>query len=180
MGWWLSESLGNGGDRLPPASASIADEVESAAKPREEPEPDAEVGSDEMVIRTRRQGAHHVVDAELFGPAGGSVEVELVVDTGASLLVLPASLIDQLGIDPLELEPGRAQTARGVVRTQLGRLDRVSLMGEGDQVASDDVEVAFVRDGHLGGMALLGMSFLGRFRLMIDDAEDSITLIERY
>lgn len=174
-GWWLSEPP----EAEPRGAARDAAPGPASAAPVAPPEQAAAPASDGIPIRTRRYGPHHVVDAELSGPGGIPVSVELVVDTGASMLVLPASLIEELGFDESQLSRGRAQTARGVVQTRNARLDRVEIGGDGLRAAADDVEVAFVRDALLGDNALLGMSFLGRFRLMIDDRHDEIVLFER-
>ena len=134
---------------------------------------------DGILIRTRRSGAHHVVQGALSGPNGEVVAVELLVDTGATVIVLPESLIVPLGFENTDLRPGRAQTARGVVRTKNGRLERVAIGSESSSAERDDVPVAFVHDRYIGGMALLGMSFLGQFQVMIDDRAEEIMLIER-
>ncbi len=44
------------------------------------------------------------------------------------------------------------------------------------QAVERDVAVTFIDDSRLRGTMLLGMSFLGRYRLTIDDADNRITL----
>ncbi len=174
-GWHLAASfLGS----IPSDAAGlvVADAAEEA-EPQDERE--QAPGGDGILIRTRRSGAHHVVQGALSGPNGEVVAVELLVDTGATVIVLPESLIAPLGFENTDLEPGRAQTARGVVRTKNGRLERVMIGSESSAAEREDVPVAFVHDRYIGGIALLGMSFLGQFRIMIDDRADEITLIER-
>jgi aspartyl protease family protein len=89
-------------------------------------------------------------------------EIEFLADTGASELVLSADDADRLGIDRSTLRYlGEAQTANGVVRTA-----RVALpLVEFGPFRDTDV-VAYVTDGDMGG-SLLGMSYLGRFRIEI-------------
>jgi len=126
----------------------------------------------EHVISTRRKGAHQVVDAVLVGPGQAPVGVSLMVDTGASTVVLPASMISVLGFDVDGLHDGWTQTANGRVRAKIGTLTSVDV----GTAAVEDVKVTFLDDHRLGGSKLLGMSFLGRFSLTIDDANQRIIL----
>ncbi len=129
----------------------------------------------EHIIPTRRQGAHQVVDAVLVGPGQAPVAVSLMVDTGASTVVLPRSMISPLGFNADELRDGWTQTANGRVRAKIGTLASVDV---GTAVA-EDVKVTFLEDYRLGGSKLLGMSFLQRFRMTIDDENDRIILSDR-
>lgn len=123
-------------------------------------------------VKTQRLGEHHQVDATVSGPNGEEVSVSLLVDTGATALVLPESMIGQLGFDPVRLRPTQSQTAGGVVPTKLGRLKSVKV---GDVVA-ENVQVSFVSDQRLRGVKLLGMSFLNQFRFSLDDANNELSL----
>ncbi len=123
-------------------------------------------------IETSRRGAHHVVIGVLTGPDGDRVTVPMVVDTGASTIVLPSSLIERLGYQAEALENGVMETANRRVPGKKAILASVKI-GESVQ---RDVRVAFIDDDRLGGTMLLGMSFLGRYRLTIDDADNRITL----
>jgi predicted aspartyl protease len=58
------------------------------------------------------------------------------------------------------------QTGNGVTTGRLGQLVSVKV---GDDQARR-VDVIFVPDADLGGRMLLGMSFLGRFRVTMDAA----------
>jgi aspartyl protease family protein len=123
-------------------------------------------------IETSRRGAHHVVIVVLTGPGGDRVTVPMIVDTGASTIVLPASLIGRLGFDAEALEDGVMETANRRVRGKKAVLASVAI----GAALQRDVAVSFIDDDRLGGTMLLGMSFLGRYRLTIDDAENRITL----
>lgn len=92
--------------------------------------------------------------------------VEFMVDTGASQMVLSLPDAQRLGIDPAALAfLGEAQTANGVVRTA-----RVTLpVVEFGPFRDTDV-VAYVSEGAMDG-SLLGMSYLGRFRIEIANRE---------
>jgi aspartyl protease family protein len=124
------------------------------------------------VIPARREGAHQVVDAVVVGPGQAPVAVSLMVDTGASTVVLPASMIALLGFDDEELRDGWTQTANGRVLAKIGTLDSVDV---GTAVV-EGVDVTFLDDRRLGGSKLLGMSFLQHFSLTIDDANSRIIL----
>lgn len=126
-------------------------------------------------VKTERVGSHHQVQATLDGPNGADVGVGLLVDTGATTLVLPASMMAALGFTPGQLQNGSSQTAGGPVSVQTGLLKSVKV---GDVVA-EDVAVSFVADQKLGGARLLGMSFLNRFRFALDDANNELQLLSK-
>lgn len=98
-------------------------------------------------IDTRRRGRHHLVSADLVGPGSESLRVSLIVDTGASTIVLPSSAMARLGFVRSDLKRGLALTANGRVSTWRGTLVSV---GIGDAVA-EDVAVTFIADSRLGG-----------------------------
>ncbi len=123
-------------------------------------------------ITTRRKDSHHEVDARLTGPEGAVKTLTLLIDTGASLLVLPSSMKNELGFTPNRLRPGISQTASGTEPVEMGTLSRVRL-GEAEAA---DVEVAFMPDEKLNGQQLLGMSFLRHFRVTLDDAANELIL----
>lgn len=123
-------------------------------------------------VPTARRGPHHLVDTVLVGPTGAWQQRSLILDTGASTIVLPASMIATLGFRAADLADGWVETAGGRVEAKVARLDSVTA----GQAVARDVEVTFIEDAQLGGKALLGMSFLDRFQLSIDDAGGYITL----
>lgn len=126
-------------------------------------------------VPTMRRGAHHVVGVELVGPGGVAHRIPLVIDTGATSVVLPTSLIPVLGFGALDLRDGRAQTANGVVAVKQGRLASVSV----GTAEVPGVEVSFVADELLSGNKLLGMSFLKRFQVTLDDEKNQVILLAR-
>jgi aspartyl protease family protein len=123
-------------------------------------------------IETSRRGAHHIVMGILTGADGDRVTVPMIVDTGASTIVLPSSLIARLGFDAEALADGLMETANRRVKGKRAILASVEI----GAAVQRDVRVTFIEDDRLGGAMLLGMSFLGRYRLTIDDAENRITL----
>lgn len=126
-------------------------------------------------VPTTREGVHHRVSAQLVGPNGIPREVSLIVDTGASSIVLPDSLAAELGFTASTLQGGRSQTANGVMPVKTGVLSLVRV----GQTASPEVQVMFVPDRRLGNAMLLGMSFLKRFRFTLDDDHDELILLAK-
>jgi aspartyl protease family protein len=124
-------------------------------------------------VSTHRQGSHHEVEVRLTGPSGSVKTLTLLIDTGASLLVLPTSLESELGFTKETLRAGTSQTASGTEPVQIGRLSRVSL----GHAEVSDVEVAFLADDKLKGQQLLGMSFLRHFKVTLDDAASELILM---
>ena len=96
----------------------------------------------------------------------------MIVDTGATTIVLPSSLIERLGFIAGDLTDGLVETANRRVPGKKAVLTTVSI----GETVERDVAVTFIDDSRLGGTMLLGMSFLGRYRLTIDDADSRITL----
>lgn len=131
--------------------------------------------SSDAYVKTTRDGIHHKVDALLVGPNGIGKPVSLIVDTGASSLVLPASMGAELGFRPGDLEEGISQTAGGQARVKLGSLASVRV----GAARAEQVKVSFIDDRRLNGAALLGMSFLGRFRMTIDDERGELVLLAK-
>lgn len=126
----------------------------------------------EIVLDTQRKGASHTLSLMLEGDGGKRVPQVLLLDTGAEFVVLPASLVEQLGIDPKGLRKQQIQTANGSVEAQVGSLAAVWL----GETRISGVNTAFIDDDKLGGNALLGMSVLGRFRVTIDDDNNQVVL----
>ena len=126
-------------------------------------------------VKTRRMGAHHQIMATLNGPNGIDVATSLLVDTGATTLVLPESMIRQLGFSQGSLQSGISQTAAGTIPVKTGILKSVRV---GD-VSTENVPVSFINDQKLNGARLLGMSFLNRFRFSLDDENSELQLLAK-
>jgi aspartyl protease family protein len=94
--------------------------------------------------------------------AEGSVNghpIRFLVDTGATLIALPASDARRLGIDYLKGARGTVHTASGPAPAYRVRLDSVKL---GD-ITLNSIEAMVIEQGL--GVALLGMSFLNRVEM---------------
>ncbi|MGY6213777.1 retropepsin-like aspartic protease family protein [Methylolobus aquaticus] len=137
--------------------------------------PEAPAAESAPAVTLRRDGVHHRVDASLTGPNGRVIDTTLIIDTGASNLVLPSSMIEALGFRAQDLADARSQTASGSVPVKLATLPAVAV---GAKLAQD-VAVSFVEDRRLGDLRLLGMSFLSRFTVTIDDRNRRLILVDR-
>ena len=139
------------------------------------PAPSAAAVRANASVSTTRRGVHHVVEAELVGPNGAPHKIPLMLDTGATMVVLPLSMTGSLGFESKDLTDGWAETAAGRVPVKSGWLRTIKV----GRVAEKRVAVSFIEDSKLGEQTLLGMSFLERFRLTIDDQNDRIILMPR-
>ncbi|HUJ86957.1 MAG TPA: TIGR02281 family clan AA aspartic protease [Burkholderiales bacterium] len=101
---------------------------------------------------------------------GGSVR--FLVDTGATMIALPESVADRLGVDYRKAPRGMMQTAAGPTLAYEVKLDEVRL---GD-IRLQNVDAVVVQNGL--GIALLGMSFLNRVEMQREG--QSMVLIRRY
>ncbi len=124
-------------------------------------------------IKTTRRGPHHHVEAVLSGPNGYTQALTLLIDTGATTVVLPASLSAALGFRREELQDGWTQTANGRVPIKRGILASVKI----GEATAENVEVSFIADELLGTQKILGMSFLRNFRMSLDDKNNELILL---
>lgn len=122
-----------------------------------------------------RRGDEHYVQATITGRHGDTRSLQFLIDTGASTVVLPSSMIDELGFADTQLRDVKVQTASGIVASRMGMLARVTVGG----AEAENVAVAFIDDKLLGGKRLLGMSFLGRFVMTIGDGANLLRLEPR-
>ena len=98
--------------------------------------------------------------------------VRFVVDTGATVVALPASEAVRLGIDYRKGFPGSTRTAGGVVPVYRLVFDTVKVGG----IELHAVEGVVIERGL--DIALLGMSFLSRVEMKNEG--QTMTLIRRY
>jgi aspartyl protease family protein len=106
------------------------------------------------------------------GQINGS-RVRFLVDTGATLITIPAGEARRLGIDYLHGQQVVSQTANGRVLVYRVRLDSVAV-GSMTLLGVD----AVVHDSPGLEIALLGMSFLNRTEMRREGA--NLTLTKRY
>jgi aspartyl protease family protein len=128
-----------------------------------------------IVLPIRNQDGHSLVSVDLSGDGALWQTLDMTIDTGADLIVLPESMIASLGLAEFTFMTRKMQTANGEMTAKIGTLQKVRLAGE----TLEGVEMAFVGDQLLGNNRLLGMSALGRYRLTIDDQSQLIALFKK-
>jgi aspartyl protease family protein len=116
---------------------------------------------DGVIALPRAPDGHYYLTLDVDG-----TPLRFMVDTGASDVVLSRDDARAVGIDPDGLAfTGFAETANGTVRTARVTLQNVAL-----GPILDERLAAYVTDGRMDG-SLLGMDYLGRFRIEIDGDE---------
>lgn len=128
-----------------------------------------------IILPARLQGKHLLVPVSISGNGKYWQNLDMLIDTGADSVVLPVSMITELGISESLLSQEMIQTANGVVEAKVGRLQALKIAGE----IIENVETAFIDDDRLGPNSLLGMSVLGQYQLTIDDKSQSVTLFKK-
>ena len=135
---------------------------------------------EEAAERARRAGEHRVAFKDrsrimVVAVLNGKVRTPLLVDTGASTVVIPLEVARQL-MEDAPKDPGKvsAKLADGTVR-------------EGTPVLLESVEVSGARAENVQAIAmemprghgLLGMSFLNRFHVRVDPEDNVLILKEK-
>jgi clan AA aspartic protease (TIGR02281 family) len=115
------------------------------------------------------------LNAILKGPTGIEKGIRVLLDTGASCMIIPWKIAEALGYRP-EAARRRVEiiTVSGVEQAPLITLDTVSVLGEqarNVEVVVHDLPPRSFVDG------LLGLSFLKHFRLTISLQEEFIELV---
>ena len=98
--------------------------------------------------------------------------MRFLVDTGATLIALPADDARRIGLSYLNAPRGTVQTANGSTTVYRVKLDTVTL---GD-ITMNNVD-AVIQEGGLT-VALLGMSFLNRTEMRRDG--EQMLLVKRF
>ena len=113
------------------------------------------------------QNGHYTTQGQVNGG-----QVRFVVDTGASVVALPANDARRLSIDYLKGQLTTVQTAAGPTPAYIVRLDTVRVGG----IELNNVEGMVIESGL--PIALLGMSFLNRVEIRNDAGQ--MTMIKRF
>jgi aspartyl protease family protein len=126
-----------------------------------------QTGSRNTVILAPDTRGHFVSEGAVNG-----LPLRFLVDTGATLVAIPAAQARRLGIDYRRGIRGQSQTAAGIVPVFRVTLDSVSLGG----ITIHQVD-AVVLESTMD-VALLGMSFLNRTEIRREGV--NLTLIKRF
>jgi aspartyl protease family protein len=110
---------------------------------------------------------HFITEGAING-----VPVRFLVDTGATMVVLPAADALRLGLDYRKGEQGIMNTANGPASAYSVKFDRIRI----GAIELANVEGVVIEQGL--GVALLGMSFLNRVEMQRDGG--TMTLIRRF
>ena len=124
-------------------------------------------GRGNQVILQAGDHGHFIANASING-----ISVKMMVDTGASLVTLPASDAIRLGINYTNGIRGRVSTAGGVVNAYGIKIDSIKI---GD-IELYQVDAAVLDSGLT--IPLLGMSFLNRMEMRREG--DQMTLTKRF
>lgn len=127
----------------------------------------------EMTIVTQRDGSHHLVNVILVGTNGQRITQEMLIDTGASITVIPISQAAVLGFNLTQLPSRNMQTLKGSLPVRVGTLPVLEI----GNVQVPNLAVAFAEDLGLGKRGLLGMNLLSRYLFILDDSRNELTLI---
>ncbi len=121
-------------------------------------------------IELERRGNLFWIDA-IFGEEHN---VQMVVDTGASLVTLPADVADKIGLKPTAGDRSiRLILADGKeVQARLSRLESLRI----GKFKAEDVACAVMPSHLRGAIPLLGQSFLGRFTCKVDPDKKTLTI----
>jgi clan AA aspartic protease (TIGR02281 family) len=105
------------------------------------------------------------------------VEASLVLDTGASLIMLRKSVARELGINPERLKPDMQVTLADGRKVEAKHIVLDSVKVEKSEAKNVEATVILEEGPGLGSYdGLLGMSFLGKFNFKIDHKEKKIVL----
>jgi aspartyl protease family protein len=124
-----------------------------------------------------RQGTILTADAKghFFANAAiNGITLRFIVDTGASVVTISSEDAKRAGVLYLSGQKVRLQTANGVSTGYRIKLDTVAL---GD-ITLHNVDAVVVEGNALGGVGLLGLSFLNRTEMRRDG--DRMSLTRRY
>lgn len=128
--------------------------------------PSSDGGRQSATLQADGQG-HYMVNGQINGGT-----VRMLLDTGATMIALPASEATRLGVDYKKGSQGYVNTANGVVPTYKVKLNSVRV---------GDIEInqvdAMVQEQGLP-IILLGMSFLNRTEMRRDGVQ--MVLTKRY
>jgi aspartyl protease family protein len=124
----------------------------------------AGAGKPETATLTAGFGGHYAADGSVNGSP-----VRFIVDTGATMVALPGSDAERLGIDYRSGPAGMAQTASGTALVYRIKLDVVRIGG----IELNGVDAVVIEKGLT--TALLGMSFLNRVEMKHDGGRLTMT-----
>ena len=128
--------------------------------------------SSKTIVKTRKRGRNHFISATLRSETGVEFDVSLMIDTGASIVVLPESMMSDLGIDYSQAVTRNVQTVNGITEALYSQVAALTIGEE----TINHIDVAFIADDLLGGTKLLGMNVLNNYTVTLNDKKQTLTL----
>ncbi len=122
-------------------------------------------GGETYRIRVEKTGSSMLVRVRL----NGTVTAPFLIDTGASDVVIPASVAKELGLKLDGARTGRYSTANGIVTQSLVNLASVNLGGAKAENVPATVSTSMT-------YGLLGLSFFNHFEYRFDPGSGIVTL----
>lgn len=135
--------------------------------PSQEPgQPQSASKGQQILVPFARQGNDIIIE----GNVNEQGPVRFVLDTGATITLIPEDTARQLGIDLASGDPIRFGGVGGAIPTLLVQIDSLNVGG----AEVKDLEIA-VQLGQ-GPFTLLGMDFLSEFQFQVDQVKNVLTL----
>jgi len=104
------------------------------------------------------------------------VSMQFILDTGASLVVIPPNIVKKAHIDTTNAQAITMQTANGATQSYMVNIARLQV----GQLKQRDVRAAIQQISPDPNLGLLGMSFLNAYKMSIDHEQHIITLEPRH
>lgn len=125
--------------------------------------------SEDIAIRRDAGGT-----SEVPVTINGQKAIDMIVDSGASVMCLPTKTAESIGVRPTSNDPPIQLTVADG-RTITGTLVKLKTVRVG-QFEVENVECAVLGPDATHAAALLGMSFLGKFEFQLNAAQETLTL----
>ncbi len=126
------------------------------------------LSSEQVIVPLRKVGEHYIADVTV----DDAFTAAMMIDTGATLTVLKASLIGAYATERYNPVPLQMNTANGVVSGSRLLIPQVAL----GNAQIRDVEVGSIPLPDFQFDGLLGMNILGRYRFRIDHDQELLYL----
>lgn len=103
------------------------------------------------------------------------VAMPFVVDTGASLVVIPPAIAQSAGINTVGAQQVQLQTANGTTMAPMVRLKEVKI----NRLTRRNINAVVQKVSENGRIGLLGMSFLSAYKVTVDHDRSMLILEAR-
>ncbi len=104
-----------------------------------------------------------------------NVRMRFIVDTGATLVVIPPNMAKKAGINTQNAKTITIQTANGATQSYMVNIANMQV----EKLRQQSIPAAIQQVSPNANMGLLGMSFLSAYKMSIDHDQHIITLESR-